>query len=125
MAKAEFMIPRPAETDGKVTKTVDQYTMTYRVYRTVDGEDLKWSAPFPLPQIGDRIRITMNAIGPAVVVGYFKEEGFVGVMTKALNPPTWLKNQRARERKSSSFDSLPAWRKEGIGCEFGSEIGQL
>jgi hypothetical protein len=116
MAKAEFFIPRPPEADG---------TGTFMVYRTEVGEDLKWSASFPLPQIGDRIQITMNGIGEAEVMGYFKEGGVLGVMAKALLPPKWLKDQRDKERNSSSFDSLPTWRKEGIGCQFGAEIALL
>jgi len=103
----------------------DRWIMTFMVYRTEAGEDLKWSAKFPLPKIGDHIRITMNGIGEAEVVGFFKEGGFVGVMTRALNPPKWLKDQREKEQKSSSFDSLPVWRKEGIGCQFGAEIALL
>jgi hypothetical protein len=101
------------------------YFMTFRNYRTADGELLKWSASFPLPTLGQRIRITMNGIGEAEVVGFFKEEGYVGVMTKALNPPSWLKEQRAREREFTSYAALPQWRKDGIGCEFGAEVGEL
>lgn len=99
--------------------------MVVRTYRTANGEILKWSAVFPLPALGQRIRLTMNGIGEAEVVGFFKEEGFVGVMTKALNPPERLKKQRARERESAAFVNLPQWRKDGIGCEFGSEVEEL
>lgn len=126
MANAEFMIPRPVETDGNVTReTHGAQSTTFMVYRTEAGESLKWSARFPLPQIGEHIRITMNGIGEAEVVGFFKEGGYVGVMTKALNPPKWLKDQREKDRKSADYDSRPAWRKEGFGCEFGAEIALL
>lgn len=126
MADIEFLIPRPAETDGDVTReTHDQHSTTARVYRTEAGKQLKWSAAFPLPQIGDRVRITMNNIGEAEVMGFFKEGGWVGVMTKALQPPKWLQDQRDRERRSKDFNTLPAWRKDGIGCEFGAEIALL
>ncbi len=126
MAKAEFLIPRPVETDGVVTREKhDAQSMIFSVYRTEAGESLKWSARFPLPQIGEHIRIRTNGIGAAEVVGFFKEGDFVGVMTKVFNPPKWFKDQRKKERKSSSFDSLPEWRKQGIGCEFGAEIELL
>ena len=126
MTKAEFLIVRPAEAGGDVAREKrGPQNLTYMVYRTEAGEDLKWSAAFPLPQIGDHVRITMNNIGEAEVVGYFKEAGWLGVMTKALNPPKWLADQREKERKSANFDSLPAWRKQGIGCEFGAEIALL
>jgi len=101
MANPVFFIPRPAETDGEVNRSVHEtYSTTYRNYRTADGELLKWSASFPLPTMGQRIRVTMNGIGDAEVVGFFKEEGYVGVMTKALDPPTWLKEQLSRNASS-------------------------
>ncbi len=127
MANARFLIPRPAESDnGIVTEDKgDGLKVAYQVYRTAEGEDLKWSARFPLPQIGDRIKITMNGIGDAAVVGFFSEEGFVGVMTRAFNPPKWQSKQRERDRRSSGWNSRPNWYKEGIGREFGTEIALL
>jgi hypothetical protein len=126
MVKAEFLIPRPADTDGNVTREKhDQQNMTFMIYRSERGEELRWSAGFSLPKIGDRIRITINSIGEAEVTGFFKEGGFVGVMTKALDPPKWLKEQREKMRNASNFDSLPEWLKEGIGCQFGAEITLL
>jgi hypothetical protein len=126
MANPVFFIPRPAETDGEVNRSVHEtYSTTYRNYRTADGELLKWSASFPLPTMGQRIRVTMNGIGDAEVVGFFKEEGYVGVMTKALDPPTWLKEQLSREREFTSYAALPQWRKDGISCEFGAEVEEL
>ncbi len=126
MSKAEFMIPRPADTGRGVTReSGNQFKMTFMVYRAESGEELKWSAKFPLPHIGARITVTMNRIGAAEVVGYFKEGGFVGVMTKAINPPQWLKDQQNRERASANFASLPPWRKQGIGCQFGAEIALI
>jgi hypothetical protein len=86
------------------------------------GQRLYWAALFPVPNVGDRVTITMNGIGPAVVVGYFEEGEYLGVMTKPINPPQWLKDQKRRESKSSSFASKPQWYKDGIGCEFGCEI---
>lgn len=123
MANAVFFIDRPSIFVGYVTKaTSENSSQKYLVYRTNEREYLNWSAKFPLPRIGDRIHITMNGIGPANVVGFFKEEGFIGVMTKAINPPQWLVNQREQERKSPKWDSLPDWRKQGIDCEFGAEV---
>lgn len=126
MANAVFFISRPAETDGRVTRTVHQtYSTTFRTYQTADGERLKWSAAFPLPKIGEHVRITMNGIGPAEVVGYFKEEGYVGLMTRALNPPKWLREHRERDRESGAYASFPQWKKDGIGCEFGAEVAEI
>ena len=112
MANQEhFFIDRPKATgqvsaDGFATYTSDEF------------EDLKWSARFPLPQIGQRIYITMNSIGWATVKGFFESAGFVGVMALAENPPKWLKEQRKRDKSTNQ----PQWIKDGIGCEFGAEI---
>lgn len=84
-------------------------------------ERLRWSAPFPLPAIGTRIYITMNSIGWATVEGFFAEDGYLGVMTKAENPPEWLRQQRQRAATRYTSET-PEWLKRGIGCEFGAEI---
>jgi hypothetical protein len=63
----------------------------------------------------------MNSIGWASVEGFFAEDGYVGVMTKAEDPPQWLRDQR--ERVATRYTSeTPEWLKRGIGCEFGAEI---
>ncbi len=67
----------------------------------------------------------MNNIGPADVVGYLKEDGYVGVMTKAINPPKWLVEQRERDKSRVGYDAYPEWLKNGVGCEFGAEIALL
>jgi hypothetical protein len=112
--KAQFMIDRPTETAETAPAGQEHCT----VYQAAAGERLLWSARFPLPSVGDNVHITMNGIGPAVVTGFFKEDGYVGVMTKASQPPAWLVEQR----KTRTRDDAPHWRKDGIGCEFGAEI---
>jgi hypothetical protein len=115
MAQEHFMIKRP--------KATGQYSADgFATYTSDDFDDLKWSAKFPLPQLGDRIYITMNGIGWATVKGFFTSEGFIGVMTLAENPPQWLVEQRKRDRSKANFASKPQWAKDGIGCEFGAEI---
>jgi hypothetical protein len=94
----------------------------FALYYNDDGDLLKWSASFPLPQAGDHITITMNGIGPAVVVGFFEENGYVGVMTKATNPPKWLVDQRKRDKERQDWESKPKWYRDGIGCVFGVEV---
>ena len=86
-----------------------------------EGERLRWSAPFPLPAIGTRVYITMNSIGWATVEGFFAEDGYLGVMTKAENPPQWLREQRQRAATRYTPET-PEWLKRGIACEFGAEI---
>lgn len=96
--------------------------MEFAVYMDENGNPLKWSANFPLPEIGSRVYIILNRIGWAVVKGYFAEAGYLGVMTLATNPPKWLRDQRKRNQKDPRFVNSPDWVKEGIGCEFGAEI---
>jgi hypothetical protein len=85
-------------------------------------ERLRWSAHFPLPAIGTRIYITMNSIGWATVEGFFAEDGYLGIMTRAEDPPQWLRDQRQRDLTNPRHADKPDWWKQGIGCEFGTEI---
>lgn len=111
---AKFFIPEPVPTGKPAADSTG-----FAIYE-VDGQQLKWSGKMPLPKIGDRIEIIMNRIGPGVVKGYFSEAGFLGVMTSADNPPEWLRKQRKEYAKDST---KPEWYRNGIGCEFGNEIG--
>ena len=55
--------------------------------------DLKWSGDF-IPMIGDRIYVSVNSIGYGKVVGYFQEDGYLGVEVKLEDPPEWwIRNQ--------------------------------
>jgi len=113
-----FFIAKPTPTTSRVARGWDK-TMDFPAYRTADGRLLAWSGEMPLPEIGAHIFITMNGIGWAYVEGYFEEEGYVGVMTRATNPPKWLRDQRRRLAKDMR---QPEWARRGIGCEFGAEI---
>lgn len=112
-----FFIPQPVA-DGTAEYTFDKRTETLPAYRDADGATLIWASRngMPLPAVGDKVTITMNGIGPATVVGYFASDDFLGVMTKALAPPAWLRRQSKQERDA------PQWVRDGIGCEFAGEI---
>lgn len=117
-----FFIPKPVPTGVTVTrKSLDQgrEDLVFPSYQTADGRLLMWSGDFDLPEIGQRIYITMNGIGWAIVVGYFECEGYLGVMTKPTKPPKWL---RKRNREDALDMSKPEWYRRGIGCEYGTEI---
>lgn len=62
-----------------------------------DLTDVIWSGGakgFQVPPVpGDRIKVTMNGIGPAVVLGRFEEHGYLGLMVLPDNPPEWLVKQ--------------------------------
>jgi hypothetical protein len=120
MSKAKlqerFFILTPTPT----TKTKTMYSgSVLPVYLDANGTEMAWSGDFPIPDIGTKIFVRMNKIGYAVVKGYFKSAGFVGVMAIPTKPPRWLKDQIKRDAKDPS---TPNWAKEGIGCFFGLEI---
>jgi hypothetical protein len=62
------------------------------------------------PKVGDTIRVTINNIGPAVVTGYFIEEGFLGVLNQPISPPDWYVKQNGGNV---------------VGGAFGPEIAQM
>jgi len=111
--KAQFLIEMPTPAGVK-----DEGFALY----DFGDQRLKWSAPFPLPALGTRVYITMNNIGWASIEGFFAEDGYVGVMTRAEDPPQWLREQRLRDRANPRHADKPDWWKQGIGCEFGAEI---
>jgi hypothetical protein len=113
----KFFIPKPALVpELRPADSTEHHCM---VYNTADNKLLKWSAPFPLPEIGTRIYITMNGIGWAIVKGYFSSDEYLGVMTFATRPPKWLREQY---KNSKAEAHSPQWVRDGIGCEFGTEI---
>jgi len=87
--KAQFLIEMPTPAGVK-----DEGFALY----DFGDQRLKWSAPFPLPALGTRVYITMNNIGCASIEGFFAEDGYVGVMTRAEDPPQWLREQRLRDQ---------------------------
>lgn len=127
-----FFIPEPVF-DAARTRTYGmggkEHKQDVLVYKDQDGNELVWAAAFPMPKVGDKVTITMNGIGPAIVKGYFAvypapdyeydRTIFVGVMTLATKPPAWLKRQNKEDQKNLN---KPRWIRDGIGCEFGTEI---
>lgn len=47
---------------------------------------------FP-PAICARINVRINACGPAVVTGYFSQDGYLGLLCRLENPPAWHRKQ--------------------------------
>lgn len=114
-----FYIATPTPTPTKLNG--------FRTYQDPEtGRLMMWSAKFDLPKIGETVHITMNSIGAATVVGYFASPGnaaetewYVGIMTRATNPPEWLRKQN---QAGANRMDRPQWWRDGIGCEFGTEI---
>jgi hypothetical protein len=54
---------------------------------------VKWSGKMPLPAVGDEIHVAINKIGACIVVGYFVQDGWLGVKAQPLSPPDWYLKQ--------------------------------
>jgi hypothetical protein len=114
--KERFFIAPPVPTSE--TKKDDNDNLL-PVYLDERGDPMLWSGDFPLPTIDSRVFIKVNNIGWALVKGYYASGGYVGVMTLPISPPVWLCEQWLEEQKNPSSSE---WVKQGIGCEFGSEL---
>jgi hypothetical protein len=62
-----------------------------------DADPYKWSGYNDPPKIGAKVKIYMNNFGAGKVVGYFAEYGWLGVLVKLSNPPSWWR-QQTRDR---------------------------
>lgn len=80
------------------------------------------------PPIGARIWVSMNNLGPAIVVGYFTLHGWLGILADLEAAPDWHKRQnnndprghlfgpefeplgRKPENVSARIDKLTAWK---------------
>lgn len=72
----------------------------YETIQTVDGRIVsgtpgvcQWGSDRPPPAIGERIIVRINGCGPAIVTGYFVQEGFLGLRCRLENPPEWHRKQ--------------------------------
>lgn len=70
---------------------------------------LKWSGGKPLPAIGDVVKLAVNGCGLGEVVGYFTEDGWLGVKLHLQAPPEWFLKQNK--------GNVPAF-------AFGRELGE-
>jgi len=66
----------------------------------VHAYNLIWSGHF-MPTIGDIVQTPQH--GLARVVGWFTEDGFLGVETKPLDPPAWFINQCGKNASALFF----------------------
>jgi len=64
---------------------------------------LKWSNPAGIPAIGSRVRVCFNGLGSGTAVGYFTEDGYLGVCVLLDDPPAW----RIQQAKRDEFPLIP------------------
>jgi hypothetical protein len=57
------------------------------------GAPNKWGGKFPPPAVGQKVKVGVNCIGPAVVLEYFEEEGWLGCVVQPEAPPPWYLKQ--------------------------------
>src|SRR5689334_11683845 len=59
----------------------------------IGNEPVRWSGATPPPPIGARVHVAMNAFGPATVVRYYTQHGFLGLVVRPDALPAWFKRQ--------------------------------
>lgn len=62
-----------------------------------------WFNANPPPPIGAKVRATINRLGTGEVVGYFVEDGYLGLLVTLDDPPDWHVKQNGRGRKAHLF----------------------
>ena len=73
-----------AEVTGHETRNNAEFQLV-----TVAGITGRWSNAEFLPQIGDRLLVTFNGFGTAVVRSFFQEDGWIGVEVACDIRPAW------------------------------------
>ncbi len=58
----------------------------------------KWSNQADPPPIGAMVEVKVNGIGPAKVLRYFTEHGYLGLWVDAVNIPEWMWKQNGNAR---------------------------
>lgn len=62
----------------------------------------KWSGNF-IPRIGETVFAVINDIGKCQVLGYYLEDGWIGVMAKPAQPPEWFVRQNGENAVCGLF----------------------
>lgn len=62
----------------------------------------KWSGNF-IPKIGETIFAVVNDIGKCQILGYYLEDGWIGVIAKPAQPPEWFVRQNGENAVCGLF----------------------
>lgn len=62
-------------------------------FSTTPDKSAQWTNAGPVPKLGQTVNIKVNGIGAAVVIGYYVEGGYQGVVAVPKNPPEWFQKQ--------------------------------
>ena len=60
-------------------------------------EELQWASDKSIPSVGTKVNVRMNSIGESVVLKYFVEHGFIGLLVQPLDPPAWYIKQNGKD----------------------------
>jgi len=85
--------PRLPPTQRRETSNQPQKAMTNKLRITKTPEAGKWSGKESIPAIGQTVQVSMNGIGPSTVLGFFTEDGWLGLYVQPHNPPEWYVRQ--------------------------------
>ncbi len=61
-----------------------------------EADPFKWGGKSEPPPIGAKVKVMMNGIGAGVVVRYFVEHGYLGVLVRPKKAPAWYVKQNGR-----------------------------
>ena len=75
-------------TEKSVSRPTNSYT---------EFSKLGWMAKKQIPLIGSEVNVKINGIGISVVKKYFVEHGFIGLVVKPHNPPSWYIKQNGAD----------------------------
>ena len=70
------------------TKSISRPKGTYTEF-----EQLQWVTNKPIPAVGSEVEVKINGIGRSIVLKYFVEHGFIGMLVTPQNPPAWYIKQ--------------------------------
>jgi hypothetical protein len=79
------------------TNTLPAYTKAVYVDGMVANKDagLIWGRKDDVapPAIGSAVTVTINQLGTGTVIGYFTQEGYLGLVVQLVAPPAWFLKQ--------------------------------
>jgi len=71
--------------------------MSDSTQKYTEYDKLAWVSKKQIPNIGDEVNVKINGIGRSVVKKYFVEHGFIGLIVKPHDPPSWYIKQNGAD----------------------------
>ena len=80
------------------TKHISRPTGSYTEF-----EKLQWVCDKPIPAVGSEVEVKINGIGRSIVLKYFVEHGFIGLLVQPQDPPAWYIKQNGADAPCHVF----------------------